>query len=256
MRLHMLSAYQWANFCGISYTVVAVVGIISLVVFFSCPITYGHEQCGHVNVIGLIVFFELSINFFFFQKHSKRNDPQRWSTSCLLNEDDKQRPSPGKYCMECDRMAPKRSHHCQLCRMCVLRKDHHCFMTGGCVGIANQRFFIVFVLWAGVGSAIGSYYLLMYLLTFVEPNYYPYGWLKFVAPFAMFYTLNGYTMYDYHTLCRRYELKGDGETYGERLQLVFGRHWLLNFIFPLFWCPNRLTTEIARNIFNTCSKDL
>ncbi|KHN72337.1 Putative ZDHHC-type palmitoyltransferase 2 [Toxocara canis] len=32
----------------------------------------------------------------------------------------------------------------------------------------------------------------------------------------MFYTLNGYTMYDYHTLCRRYELKGDGETYGER----------------------------------------
>ncbi|VDK57235.1 unnamed protein product [Anisakis simplex] len=223
----------------------------------------------------------------------RRNDPQRWSTRCLVNEGDKQNFSRGKYCMECDRMAPLRSHHCQLCQMCVLRKDHHCFMTGGCVGIANQRYFIVFVLWAGVGCALGSYYLLMYLITFVETNLYPFGWIKFVAPFAigrwlasyetftnmfmcivfsisvstsvaafifffsqMFFTLNGYTMYDYNTLRRRIELKGDGNTYTERLQLVFGRNWLLNFIFPQFWHVNRLTADIARNIFNTSAKDV
>uniref|UniRef100_A0A915A9L8 Palmitoyltransferase n=1 Tax=Parascaris univalens TaxID=6257 RepID=A0A915A9L8_PARUN len=293
MRFHLLNGYQLANLCGISYTVFAIVGIISLVLFFSCPLTYGYEQCAHTKIIGVIVFFELTINFFFFQLYSKRNDPQRWSTSCLLSDDDQQRRSIGRYCMECDRMAPERSHHCPLCRMCILRKDHHCFMTGGCVGIANQRFFIVFVLWAGIGSALGSYYLLMYLLTFVEPNIYPIGWLKFIAPFAvgrwlasyesfsnmimclafslstatsiaafifffsqMFYTLHGYTMYDYHTLCRRYELKGDGASYTERLQLVFGHYWILNFIFPQIWWPNRLTTEIARNIFDTRSKNL
>lgn len=37
----------------------------------------------------------------------------------------------------------------------------------------------------------------------------------------MFYTLNGYTMYDYHTLSRRVELHGDGETYSERYVYLF-----------------------------------
>lgn len=37
-----------------------------------------------------------------------------------------------------------------------------------------------------------------------------------IYTFQMFYTLNGYTMYDYHTLSRKIELHGDGETYSER----------------------------------------
>ena len=48
-----------------------------------------------------------------------------------------------------------------------------------------QRYFIVFVFWAGIGAAIGAYYIFLYLLKFVEPNWYPLGFLKFTAPIAV-----------------------------------------------------------------------
>uniref|UniRef100_A0A183ERC6 Ion_trans domain-containing protein n=1 Tax=Gongylonema pulchrum TaxID=637853 RepID=A0A183ERC6_9BILA len=140
---------------------------------------------------------------------------------------------------------------------------------------------------------LGAFFILSYLLKFVEPHVYPFGWLKLLAPVAvirwllayetftntamctifsisvvtaivafiffgsqMFYTLNGYTMYDYHTLCRQFELHGDGETYSERLHMIFGHYWLVNFVFPLLCCPNQLTADVARNLFSAYSKDM
>jgi len=72
----------------------------------------------------------------------------------------------------------------------------------------------------------------------------------------MFYTLNGYTQHDYHVGRLRDQLESDGENYAERLALVFGRRWWLNFIIPQVWNPNQLTPDIARNIFLSVSKDL
>lgn len=72
----------------------------------------------------------------------------------------------------------------------------------------------------------------------------------------MFYTLNGYTMHDYHIGRLKDQLESDGKNYSERLALVFGKRWWLNFIFPQFWNSNEMTPEIARNIFLSVSKDL
>lgn len=72
----------------------------------------------------------------------------------------------------------------------------------------------------------------------------------------MFYTLNGFTQYDYHVGRLRDELESDGEDYNERLALVFGRRWWLNFFIPQVWNTNQLTPAIARNIFLSVSKDL
>ena len=47
-----------------------------------------------------------------------------------------------------------------------------------------------------------------------------------------------------------------GENYKERLALVFGRRWWLNFIIPQFWIPNQMNEKIAKNIFLSVSKDL
>jgi palmitoyltransferase len=57
-------------------------------------------------------------------------------------------------------------------------------MTGGCVGLANQRFFIVFLIWASIGSAYGAVYNFRYLNRFVAP-WYPFGWANYIAPFAL-----------------------------------------------------------------------
>ncbi|KAI6175150.1 Lethal (2) 35Be [Aphelenchoides fujianensis] len=197
-----------------------------------------------------------------------------------------------KFCSECRKLTPRRCHHCPLCEICVLRKDHHCMLTGGCVGLANQRFFIAFLLWASIGAAYGASFTFAYLNRFVSP-WYPFGWVQYLAPVSLanwllghdsfgnfllailfsaaaassvaaigffgvqiFYTANGYTHHDYHVGRLRDELESDGENFGERMALVFGRRWWLNFVFPQVWNSNQLTPDIARNIFLSVSKDL
>ncbi|KAI1695268.1 DHHC palmitoyltransferase domain-containing protein [Ditylenchus destructor] len=201
-------------------------------------------------------------------------------------------PGHTKFCVDCNKVTPKRCHHCPLCNICVLRKDHHCFLTGGCVGLANQRYFIVFLFWAAIGSIYGSMLNFAYLNAFVTP-WYPTGWLYYIGPVAvirwllgyeqffnmwlavlfsmsvssffgalvffvlqMFYTLQGYTMHDYHVSRLRDQLESDGDTYSERIALVFGKRWLVNFVIPQFWLCNQMTPGIARNVFMSISKDL
>ena len=53
------------------------------------------------------------------------------------------------FCKKCDSYRPARSHHCSTCEKCVLRYDHHCPFVGNCIGIRNQKAFILFLLYTG-----------------------------------------------------------------------------------------------------------
>ncbi|WFD32076.1 protein S-acyltransferase [Malassezia sp. CBS 17886] len=48
---------------------------------------------------------------------------------------------------------PERAHHCRTCKACVLKYDHHCPWINQCVGVGNERYFILFMLWFAVGTA-------------------------------------------------------------------------------------------------------
>lgn len=52
---------------------------------------------------------------------------------------------------------PERSHHCRTCKTCVLKYDHHCPWINQCVGLGNERYFILFMLWFGLGTMIFSF---------------------------------------------------------------------------------------------------
>ncbi|ESO07779.1 hypothetical protein HELRODRAFT_75983 [Helobdella robusta] len=68
-------------------------------------------------------------------------------------------------CHYCGIVRPPRSHHCKLCRCCVLKRDHHCFFATNCIGLNNQRHFVVFLFWTCCAITFCLIHSALYLFT-------------------------------------------------------------------------------------------
>eukprot|EP00057_Strongylocentrotus_purpuratus_P009639 XP_011664113.1 PREDICTED: palmitoyltransferase ZDHHC2 isoform X3 [Strongylocentrotus purpuratus] len=53
-----------------------------------------------------------------------------------------------RFCNSCKAIKPDRCHHCSVCNKCILKMDHHCPWVNNCVGYANYKFFVLFLLYA------------------------------------------------------------------------------------------------------------
>ena len=63
-----------------------------------------------------------------------------------------------RMCKSCLCVKPPRVHHCRQCNRCVVRMDHHCPWIGNCVGIYNQKKFLLF----------NSYVLYLCIFTIID----------------------------------------------------------------------------------------
>eukprot|EP00005_Dracoamoeba_jomungandri_P006982 CAMPEP_0174271958 /NCGR_PEP_ID=MMETSP0439-20130205/49581_1 /TAXON_ID=0 /ORGANISM="Stereomyxa ramosa, Strain Chinc5" /LENGTH=271 /DNA_ID=CAMNT_0015362255 /DNA_START=74 /DNA_END=889 /DNA_ORIENTATION=+ len=72
---------------------------------------------------------------------------------------------PVRFCARCEEFKPPRSHHCRECNACTLKMDHHCPWVGNCVGLKNQKYFVVFLIYASVGLL---YAVVIYLWRLIQ----------------------------------------------------------------------------------------
>jgi len=75
-----------------------------------------------------------------------------------------------KPCPVCRHRRPPRAHHCRRCGVCVLKRDHHCLLVGRCVGLSNQRHFVVFVTWSTVALAYSLLHAVVYAASVFVPR--------------------------------------------------------------------------------------
>lgn len=73
-----------------------------------------------------------------------------------------------RYCGRCQEFKPPRSHHCSDCGLCTLKMDHHCPWVDNCVGQANHKTFILFLVYAIVGMTYACVLFTLRLIDIVQ----------------------------------------------------------------------------------------
>lgn len=198
-----------------------------------------------------------------FQAVNKTSKPDwsDWETSSGVNRGTY---SDWTICSHCRIPVPPRTRHCAICQVCVLKKDHHCFFTGCCIGFYNQKHFIIFCVYGIIGGAWGLYNLGTYLSQNYAPvlsfNIYqyllPYCVLMFLFGYLSFFSLCLILLFYLHitSTCAAlyyflwqmfvisrgqtsYELVKGRKIYSdnmvENVRSVFGKFWILQFLFPI-----------------------
>ncbi|KAJ3688966.1 hypothetical protein LUZ61_018130 [Rhynchospora tenuis] len=71
-----------------------------------------------------------------------------------------------RHCSRCQNWKPPRCHHCSVCDRCVLKMDHHCVWVVNCVGARNYKFFLLFLVYTFLETALGALALLPHFISF------------------------------------------------------------------------------------------
>ena len=74
--------------------------------------------------------------------------------SPLVKAPNKEEKLDIKHCSKCNFWKPPRAHHCSECGTCVMRMDHHCPWVNNCVGVKNNKYFTLFLLYTGLAAFV------------------------------------------------------------------------------------------------------
>ncbi|KAJ0963920.1 hypothetical protein J5N97_029042 [Dioscorea zingiberensis] len=109
-------------------------------VVFSVSYLYGMFHCTLTAILSICTILSFYLSAF---RSAGTQTNVQWGSYPVVGKGSLENYT---FCVYCGKPKSPRSHHCRSCKMCVLDMDHHCPFIGNCVGAANHRSFIAFLI--------------------------------------------------------------------------------------------------------------
>ncbi|VFQ85961.1 unnamed protein product [Cuscuta campestris] len=173
-----------------SIMILLVLGVVGVTYYAVVIVTYGPLLAG-AGAIGILTSFAVLVLFHFLlamllwsyfsvvltdpggvppnwkpalDEERGENDPLTASEFTSLPADTAH--STIRFCKKCNQLKPPRCHHCSVCGRCVLKMDHHCVWVVNCVGAFNYKYFLLFLFYTFLETALVTSSLLPNFIAF------------------------------------------------------------------------------------------
>jgi len=110
------------------------------------------------------------------KRHAPGRAGVRWSEHTHVTKADMTQ------CGRCGQIRPERSHHCRICDRCVLKYDHHCPWINQCVGLHNERHFVLFLIYISISSFFFAFFGWRHVLSAL--GWFNEDWPHLIPPIA------------------------------------------------------------------------
>ncbi|XP_045764953.1 probable palmitoyltransferase ZDHHC24 [Maniola jurtina] len=90
------------------------------------------------------------------------------------------------YCKICKIRRPEKAWHCKTCNVCILKRDHHCFFFSRCIGLRNQRYYVLYLGYVFISMIYSLYYNYYYVVTKFEEDDMVLSAYRVINPFLRY----------------------------------------------------------------------
>ena len=97
-----------------------------------------------------------------------------------------------RYCSTCLILKPDRAYHCKICKMCILKLDHHCPWVDNCIGLYNQKYFILFLLYSNLSLIV---FIIDFYTKYEDKIFLSLVYYTFVVVFLLILCLLSFQVY-------------------------------------------------------------